>query len=97
MLRAVLFRVAQRTITAAHLQQRNPKLVRASGIAYDYEASHAGLVCAASPITAAHGAVAGALSPNRPGRSHRRARSLPRPHVGHPLTVEPGEAFSVRE
>jgi IclR family acetate operon transcriptional repressor len=61
-LRAGLPRLAERTITAAHLLQRNLKLVRANGIAYDYEESQAGLVCAASPITGADGAVAGALS-----------------------------------
>ncbi len=61
-LRAGLPRLAERTITAPNLLQRNLKLVRANGIAYDYEESQAGLVCAASPITAGDGAVAGALS-----------------------------------
>jgi len=61
-LHAELLRLAERTVTAANLLQRNLKLVRANGIAYDYEESQAGLVCAASPITGADRAIVGALS-----------------------------------
>lgn len=61
-LRAGLPRLAERTVTASSLLQRSLKLICAHGIAYDYEESQAGLVCAASPITAANGAVVGALS-----------------------------------
>lgn len=61
-LRTGLPRLAERTITNPSLLRRNLKSARAHGIAYDYEESQAGLVCAASPITVANGAVAGALS-----------------------------------
>ncbi|MDI3313816.1 MAG: IclR family transcriptional regulator [Mycobacterium sp.] len=61
-LRAGLRRLAERTITNPDLLRRTLKFTRAHGIAYDYEESQAGLVCAASPITTATGDVAGALS-----------------------------------
>lgn len=61
-LRTGLPRLAERTITNASVLRRTLKSARAHGIAYDYEESQAGLVCAASPITTADGAVAGALS-----------------------------------
>lgn len=59
---AELIRLAERTITTPNLLRRNLKLIRANGIAYDFEESQAGLVCAASPIATADGTVAGALS-----------------------------------
>jgi DNA-binding IclR family transcriptional regulator len=61
-LRGGLTRLAERTITSPSLLQRTLRSARAHGIAYDYEESQAGLVCAASPLTAASGAVVGALS-----------------------------------
>ncbi|MGH3632465.1 MAG: IclR family transcriptional regulator [Sciscionella sp.] len=61
-LRGELPRVSERTIAGAGLLQRELKSVHSQGIAYDHEESRAGLVCAASPIIAANGAVAGALS-----------------------------------
>ncbi|WP_236056902.1 IclR family transcriptional regulator [Mycobacterium sp. SM1] len=61
-LRGGLPRLAERTITNPSLLRRNLTVTHTHGIAYDYEESQAGLVCAASPITAANGAVVGALS-----------------------------------
>ncbi len=55
-------RLTERTTTNPGILQRNLKSARAHGIAYDYEESQLGLVCAASPITAANRAVVGALS-----------------------------------
>lgn len=57
-----LARLSGRTITGPGLLRRQLRSVRANGIAYDHEESSTGLVCAASPVTAGDGGVAGALS-----------------------------------
>lgn len=61
-LQAGLPHLAKRTITEPGLLRRNLKAARIHGVAYDYEESQAGLVCAACPVTGADGAVVGALS-----------------------------------
>ncbi|GAB2985295.1 IclR family transcriptional regulator [Amycolatopsis acidiphila] len=61
-IRGGLPRLSERTIAGPGLLQRELRAVRGNGIAYDHEESRAGLVCAASPITAADGTIAGALS-----------------------------------
>jgi len=55
-------RLAERTITAPGLLHRELVAIRANGIAYDHEESHAGLVCAASAVFGPGNTVLGALS-----------------------------------
>jgi DNA-binding IclR family transcriptional regulator len=62
MLHGGLPRLSERTITGPGILQRALRSVHAHGIAYDHEEARAGLVCAASPITADDGTIAGALS-----------------------------------
>ena len=59
---AGLSRVSERTITSPELLRAELDRVRESGLSYDFEESRPGLVCVASPVHGAGGAVAGALS-----------------------------------
>ncbi len=61
-LRAGLPRLAERTKVVPRILQRELTTIRSTGIAYDYEESGAGLVCAASPVTGADGQVVAGLS-----------------------------------
>jgi IclR family acetate operon transcriptional repressor len=54
--------LAERTIVGPGLLRRQLATIRGNGVACDYEESRSGLMCAASPIMAADGTVAGALS-----------------------------------
>ncbi|MEC3980899.1 IclR family transcriptional regulator [Amycolatopsis sp. H20-H5] len=57
-----LARVSARTITAPGLLRRQLAKIRADGIAFEREESGVGVVCAASPLLDATGAVVAALS-----------------------------------
>jgi DNA-binding IclR family transcriptional regulator len=59
---AGLGRISERTITSAELLRAELDRIRESGLGYDFEESRPGLVCVASPVHGAGGAVAGALS-----------------------------------
>lgn len=59
---AGLPRMSARTIATPGQLRRELNAVRASGIAYDREESHAGVLCAAAPIFGTDGAVRAAIS-----------------------------------
>jgi DNA-binding IclR family transcriptional regulator len=59
---AGLERISERTITSAGLFRQELDRVRESGLGYDFEETRSGLVCVASPVHAAGGAVPAALS-----------------------------------